>query len=206
MKIRSAEFEISSVRPSQWPLDGLPEVAFVGRSNVGKSSLLNKLLGRKSLARISSQPGKTQQINFYRVNQEIRFGDLPGYGYAQVSKQQRSQFLRMMDTYLSKRDVLRLVFHLIDSRHDPTKDDIARHKWLLDTGVPIVVVATKIDKLPKTKVKASLQRIRTVLASPYPVLGVSAAKSIGIDEMWEYIQSATQDDNTGTEAENLPKN
>lgn len=206
MKIRSSEFEISAVRPQQWPQDGLPEVAFLGRSNVGKSSLLNRLLNRKSLARVSSQPGKTQQINFYLINQQIRFGDLPGYGYAQVSKQQRNQFVRMMETYISKRKCLSLVFHLIDSRHEPTKDDVERHRWLLASGVPVVIIATKTDKLPRTKVKPSLQRIRTVLATGYPVVGVSSTKSVGLEEVWEYIQSAVQGSETIAESDDLPKN
>lgn len=188
MKIRSMEFELSAVRPVQWPEDGLPEFAFVGRSNVGKSSLLNRLLNRKSLARVSGQPGKTQQINFYRINDNFRFADLPGYGYAQVSKKQRTEFVKMMDTYLTKRKPLQLIFHLIDIRHDPSKDDVERHRWFVAAGLPVCIVATKADKISRSKVKPSLQRIQTVLHSPYPCLAVSSEKGTGIEDLWSQIQ------------------
>jgi GTP-binding protein len=187
VKLRSATFEISAVKPAQWPTDGLPEFAFVGRSNVGKSSLLNRLLGRKSLARVSAKPGKTQQINFYRINDEFRFVDLPGYGYAQVSKQERALFVRLMETYLTHRDSLRRVIHLIDIRHEPTKQDIEAHRWLLTLGVPVCVVATKLDKISKSAVTPSLATIRKVLRTPYPVIAVSSEKNVGLDALWDIL-------------------
>jgi GTP-binding protein len=187
VKLRSATFEISAVKPAQWPTDGLPEFAFVGRSNVGKSSLLNRLLGRKSLARVSAKPGKTQQINFYRINDEFRFVDLPGYGYAQVSKQERALFVRLMETYLTHRDSLRRVIHLIDIRHEPTKQDIEAHRWLLTLGVPVCVVATKLDKISKSAVNPSLATIRKVLRTPYPVIAVSSEKNVGLDALWDIL-------------------
>jgi GTP-binding protein len=187
VKLRSATFEISAVKPAQWPTDGLPEFAFVGRSNVGKSSLLNRLLGRKSLARVSAKPGKTQQINFYRINDEFRFVDLPGYGYAQVSKQERALFVRLMETYLTHRDSLRRVIHLIDIRHEPTKQDIEAHRWLLTLGVPVCVVATKLDKISKSAVNPSLATIRKVLRTPYPVIAVSSEKTVGLDALWDIL-------------------
>lgn len=188
MKIRSCEFELGAVRPLQWPEDGLPEFAFLGRSNVGKSSLLNRLLNRKSLARVSANPGKTREINFYRINDSFRFADLPGYGYAQVSKEQRAQFLKMMDTYLSQRVPLVRVFHLVDIRHSPSKDDVLRHQWLLSLERPVVVIATKADKLSKSKVQQAVRRIQTDLATPCQVLPVSAVHGYGIDQVWGAIQ------------------
>jgi GTP-binding protein len=189
VKIRNVEFEISAVRPGQWPEDGLLEFAFIGRSNVGKSSLLNRLLSRKSIARVSQKPGKTQQINFFQINNSLRFADLPGYGYAAVSKTSRAQFAKMIETYLSKRDPLVRVLHLIDIRHDPTKDDIAFHQWLLNLGVPICVVATKLDKISKSAVKPSANKIQKLLKTPWPVLPVSSEKGVGIDELWALLEA-----------------
>jgi len=190
VKIRDCEFELGAVRPVQWPTDGLPEFAFLGRSNVGKSSLLNRLLNRKSLARVSANPGKTREINFYRINESFRFADLPGYGYAQVSKQQRSQFLKMMDTYLLQRIPLSLVIQLVDIRHQPSADDVERHQRLLSLGRAVIVVATKADKLSKSRVQISLRDIQECLHTPVPVLPVSSMKGTGIDELWSYIEQA----------------
>ncbi len=188
MKIQSVQFEISAVRPSQWPEDGLLEFAFIGRSNVGKSSLLNRLLSRKSVARVSQKPGKTQQINFFLINQGFRLADLPGYGYAAVSKTERAQFAKMIEAYFKKREPLVRVLHLIDIRHDPTKDDVAFHEWLLDLKVPICVVATKLDKISKSAVKPSIQKIQRILRTPYPVLAVSSEKGTGIDGLWALLE------------------
>lgn len=189
MIVRSAEFEISAVKPVQWIEDGLPEFAFVGRSNVGKSSLLNRLLGRKSLARVSGKPGKTQQINFFRINEQFRLIDLPGYGYASVSKSTREQFATLIETYLTQRDVLVRVMHLIDIRHEPSKADVEVHAWLMALGVPLCVVATKSDKVSKSAVKPSCQRIRKALSTPWPVIPVSAEKAVGIPELWEVVEA-----------------
>jgi GTP-binding protein len=200
VKIRSVQFELSAVRPAQWPIDGLLEFAFIGRSNVGKSSLLNKLLARKSLARVSQKPGKTQQINFFQINSQLRFADLPGYGYAAVSKTSRAQFAKMIETYLTRRDPLVRVFHLIDIRHEPTKDDISFHQWLMTLGVQICVVATKLDKISKSAVKPSAGKIQAILNTPWPVFPVSAEKGTGIDELWTLIETdLTSED--GTEAD-----
>ncbi|MCL6626388.1 ribosome biogenesis GTP-binding protein YihA/YsxC [Alicyclobacillus shizuokensis] len=188
MKIRSLAFELSAVRPAQWPADGLPEFAFVGRSNVGKSSLLNRLLGRRHLARVSSKPGKTQQINFYRVNERFRFADLPGYGYAAVGKGERAAFQRMIHTYLQQRDPLVRVLHLVDIRHHPSRDDLAMHRWLLDLGVPVLIVATKADKVKRSEWVQAPTRIRRELDSPWDVLSVSAEKNMGIDALWAILE------------------
>jgi GTP-binding protein len=187
--VRSADFEISAVKPAQWAEDGLPEFAFVGRSNVGKSSLLNRILGRKSLARVSGKPGKTQQINFFRINDQFRLVDLPGYGYASVSKTARAQFAKMIETYLMKRDVLVRIMHLIDIRHEPTKNDIQVHAWLLTLGVPLCVVATKSDKISKSAVKPSCQKIEKILSTPWPVVPVSSEKNVGIPSLWQVVET-----------------
>lgn len=187
MKIKAAEFELGAVRPAQWPEDGLPEFAFIGRSNVGKSSLLNRLLNRKSLARVSGQPGKTQQINFYRINESFRFADLPGYGYAQVSKGTRDQFLKMMSMYLSERGPLVRVFHLVDIRHEPSKEDFNWHRDLVAAGMPVTLIATKADKLSKSKGLQSAKAIRMSLLTPYLLLPVSAEKNTGMDALWDVI-------------------
>jgi GTP-binding protein len=189
MKIRAALLETSAVNPAQWPAEGLPEIAFVGRSNVGKSSLLNRLLGRKSLARVSARPGKTQTINFYRINDSFRLVDLPGYGYAKVSQQERRAFVKMLDSYLRKRESLVRVVHLIDIRHDPTKDDLEGHRWLMSLGVPLCVVATKMDKVSKSKAAVAVQNIRKQLSTPYPVVAVSAEKGMNIDQLWEILEA-----------------
>jgi GTP-binding protein len=187
MVIKKAEFEIGAVKPMQWPRDGLPEIAFVGRSNVGKSSLLNRLLGRKSLARVSATPGKTQQINFFRINDRFRFVDLPGYGYAAVSKTERALFAKMMETYLLKRQELVRVMHLIDIRHEPTKDDVRVHEWFREIGLDVCVVATKLDKISRSQINPSVARIRKVLDTAYPIVAVSSEKNVGMDALWEVI-------------------
>lgn len=189
MKIKSSEFELGAVRPIQWPADGLAEFAFIGRSNVGKSSLINRLLMRKSLARVSGTPGKTQQINFYRINDTFRLVDLPGYGYASASKTDRARFLKMLETYLSERTVLRRVVQLVDIRHDPSKDDVAIHEWLFRLQVPLVVVATKADKLSKSAVVQATQRIRTCLGTPVPILVTSSHSGAGMDGVWTFLQA-----------------
>lgn len=149
MKVNQAEFVISAVGPSQYPEDALPEIALAGRSNVGKSSLINCLISRKNLARTSSQPGKTQTLNYYKINQDLYFVDLPGYGYAKVSKTKREQWGKFIESYLMNRETLRLVMQLVDLRHPPSKDDQAMYEWLRHNDVPVLVVATKADKIPK---------------------------------------------------------
>ncbi|WP_083511409.1 ribosome biogenesis GTP-binding protein YihA/YsxC [Alicyclobacillus acidiphilus] len=189
MIIRSAEFEISAVRPNQWPEGGLPEFAFIGRSNVGKSTLLNRLLNRKSLARVSAQPGKTRQINFFRINDAFRFVDLPGYGYAAVSKRERSAFADMIDEYLLNREPLARIFQLVDIRHEPSKDDVAVHAALLELDVPVSVIATKLDKIGKSQVQKHLKIIRTALSTPVQVYPISAEKRIGLDDVWQLMEA-----------------
>ncbi|MBX6353399.1 MAG: YihA family ribosome biogenesis GTP-binding protein [Thermoflavifilum sp.] len=189
MIIRSVQFEKGAVSPAGWVAPNLPEFAFLGRSNVGKSTLLNALLGRKSVAHVSGRPGKTREINFFRVNDALRFVDLPGYGYAAVSETQRRQFRRMIETYVQEREPLLRVFHLIDVRHDPTEEDQRVHAWLLALGKVVCVVATKADKLGRTKVQAQVERIRKILQTPWPVIPTSGEKREGMDALWQLVEA-----------------
>jgi GTP-binding protein len=147
LQIKTAEFVTGAARPAQFPKGTFPEIAFVGRSNVGKSSLLNTLTSRKGLAKISSTPGKTRQINFFRINDSINFVDLPGYGYAQVSKEERAAWARLIESYLVNREQLRLVVALSDIRHEPTELDLDLFGWLEEQELPFIVVLTKYDKI-----------------------------------------------------------
>lgn len=195
MKIKETEFVISAVRPNQYPVDGLPEIALAGRSNVGKSSLINKLIQRKNLARTSSQPGKTQQLNYYRVNQDIYLVDFPGYGYAKVSKTQREQFGVMIETYLQERDQLVLQLLVIDIRHEPSKDDQLMYKWLKHFEIPTCVVVTKADKIPRSKWDKHMKMVKTTLEfdpSDKMVL-FSSETGLGRDELWGTILQAIDD-------------
>ena len=151
MKITSAELIISAVRRSQYPTDDLPEFMLVGRSNVGKSSFINLISNNKKLARISSTPGKTRNLNFYLFNKEFYFVDVPGYGYANVSKKEQKKFGLMIEEYLEKREQLKMTFMLVDSRHKPSEDDLLMYKFLKYYNLPVTIIATKSDKLPPSK-------------------------------------------------------
>lgn len=189
MKVTKAEFVISAVGPNQYPEDALPEIALAGRSNVGKSSLINRMIQRKNLARTSSTPGKTQHLNYYRINDEIYFVDVPGYGYAKVSKSQREVWGKMIEKYLTEREPLKLVLLIIDVRHPPTKDDELMYDWLKHFDLPVCVVATKADKIPKSKWQKHLKVIREglVLRAGDPIILFSSEEGIGKDELWTHI-------------------
>lgn len=192
MKVNQAEFVISAVGPSQYPEDALPEIALAGRSNVGKSSLINCLISRKNLARTSSQPGKTQTLNYYKVNQDLYFVDLPGYGYAKVSKTKREQWGKFIESYLMNRETLRLVMQLVDLRHPPSKDDQAMYEWLRHHDVPVLVVATKADKIPKSQWPKHLKIVRETLGMDKGVqpLMFSSELGLGKDELWGILEQA----------------
>jgi GTP-binding protein len=192
MNITQAEFVISAVKPHQYPEDALPEIALAGRSNVGKSSLINKLIQRKSLARTSSQPGKTQQLNYYRVNEMLYFVDFPGYGYAKVSKKQREQWGAMIESYLKERDPLKLVLHIIDVRHPPTEDDCLMYNWLKHFEIPVCIVCTKADKIPRSKWDKHVKVIRQTLEADqrHPLVLFSSETGLGRDELWSVILGA----------------
>lgn len=151
MNVHSAEIVISAVSPAQYPNTQLPEIALAGRSNVGKSSFINTLINRKNLARTSSKPGKTQTLNFYLIEDALHFVDVPGYGYAKVSKTERAKWGEMIETYLTNREQLRAVISLVDLRHKPTEEDIQMYQFLKYYEIPVIVVATKADKIPRGK-------------------------------------------------------
>ena len=163
MKITSVEFTTSAVRRSQYPTDKKPEFLLVGRSNVGKSSFINTLVNRKSLARISSIPGKTQTLNFYLINQSFYLVDVPGYGFAKVSKQLKNKFGLIIEDYLKERDNLKMVFMLIDFRHKPTNDDVLMYDYLKYYNIPVTVIATKSDKVSKNNYDKNKKVIRETL-------------------------------------------
>ncbi|MGO2722228.1 MAG: ribosome biogenesis GTP-binding protein YihA/YsxC [Lactobacillus sp.] len=163
MIIKSSDYALSAVKDSQYPKDDYPEVALAGRSNVGKSSLINAFLKRKNLARTSGQPGKTQTLNFYLVNKSFYLVDVPGYGYAKVSQRQREQFGQMIQDYLETRANLTGLIILVDARHDPSKDDVAMCDYAQYLDLPILVVCTKMDKLKKSQASQVAQRVHNAL-------------------------------------------
>ncbi len=163
MNLHNASIKVSAVNPKQYPTDGYPEFAFAGRSNVGKSSLINKLLNRKSLARVSSTPGKTATINFYNIDDTIYLVDLPGYGYAQRSKTEKEKWGKMMEDYLEEREQLVQTILLVDSRHKPTADDIMMAQWIRHYHDRLIAVATKTDKLKKREIETNLELIYDTL-------------------------------------------
>lgn len=185
MTIRSSEFICAAVKPSQYPPEGIPEIAFTGRSNVGKSSLINLLLNRRKLAKVSSTPGKTRTINFYNINDSFRIVDLPGYGYAKVSKSESEEWGRMMESYLSARPGLLKVVQLVDSRHAPTALDKQMYDYLRYYGLDGIVVATKADKLSKNELSKNLGVIRKELEllSSDRLIPVSVLKRTGNEEL-----------------------
>jgi GTP-binding protein len=189
MKITSAEFLKSSFQEADWPSGALPEIAFMGRSNVGKSSLMNSLLAVRGLARTSSTPGRTQSLNFFLINQRFRFVDLPGFGYARVPKAIKSTWGEMVTSYLAKREQLVLSIHIVDSRHEPTKLDLQLHEWLEHSARPQLIVATKSDKLSNNELKESLGRIKRVFSKDR-VVAFSAKTGRGGSEVWRAIESA----------------
>jgi GTP-binding protein len=189
VNVKQAEFVISAVKPSQYPEDALPEIALAGRSNVGKSSLINRMVHRKNLARTSSKPGKTQTINFYRVNGQLYFADMPGYGFARVSKETKAAWARMIEGYLLNRRELKGVIQVVDVRHPPTRDDHTMYDWLKHYAIPVIVVATKADKIPRGKWQKHMKQVREGLQirADDPLILFSAETGQGKDELWNVI-------------------
>ena len=191
MIIKSSSYAVSAVREDQYPKDDLPEIALSGRSNVGKSSLINTLLNRKNLARTSSQPGKTQTLNFYLVNDEFYLVDVPGYGYARVSQKRRQEFGEMIQDYLETRSNLKGLVILIDSRHEPTKDDIAMYNYAQYLNLPILVVCTKIDKIKRSQVNKVMSRLKKNIDLNYDhvtVLTFSSVTKLHVAELGNWIE------------------
>ncbi len=204
MIIKSAELETVCGITSKLPVNALPEVAFAGKSNVGKSSMINKLVNRKKLARTSGQPGKTRTINFYNINQEMYIVDLPGYGYAKVSKSVSEQWGPMIERYLHTSDQLRMVFLLIDIRHKPTDNDVTMYRWILSNGFSPAIIATKLDKIKRSQKKKQLDLIRSTLkvVEGVPIIPFSAETGQGRDEIWDLIERyVLEDDEEMTEGE-----
>ena len=191
MKVTKAEFVKSAFKEDDWPKDSQPEVAFLGRSNVGKSSLINSLLSVRGLARTSSTPGRTQSLNFFSVNDKFKFVDLPGFGYARVPKNIKSTWGEMATAYLAKRRQLVLSIHIVDSRHEPTKQDLQLHEWLEQSSKPRLIVATKSDKLSHNELRRNLQHIARVLDDD-SVMAYSAKSGRGRDELWRAIRTAIE--------------
>ena len=189
MKITSAEFLKSSFQVADWPIGLLPEIAFMGRSNVGKSSLINSLLSVRGLARTSSTPGRTQSLNFFLINRRFRFVDLPGFGYARVPKAIKASWGEMVSSYLAKREQLVLSIHIVDSRHEPTTLDLQLHEWLEHSAAPRLIVATKSDKLSNNELKESLGRVKRVFSKDR-VVAFSARTGRGGNEVWQAIENA----------------
>lgn len=193
MVIKQAELDIVCGVTSRLPDTGMPEVAFAGKSNVGKSSLINGLMNRKSLARTSGQPGKTQTINFYRINGEMYLVDLPGYGYARVSQAEKEKWGKMIEKYLHTSKNLKAVFLLIDIRHEPSANDRQMYDWILHNGYDPIIIATKLDKLKRSQVQKHLKMIKEGLQvkKGTPVIPYSAETKQGREEIWELIDSLT---------------
>ncbi|MBD8015841.1 MULTISPECIES: ribosome biogenesis GTP-binding protein YihA/YsxC [Planococcus] len=194
MKVNHVELVISAVRPDQYPEDGLPEFALAGRSNVGKSSFINKMIGRKSMARISSKPGKTQTLNFYKIEEKLFYVDVPGYGYAKVSKSEREAWGKMIERYITDREPLRAVIQIVDLRHPPSRDDIAMYDFMKHYGIPCIIIATKADKIPKGKWDKHKKIVRTTLDMDKtdPLIIFSSETGLGKDEAWKEIESRMQ--------------
>ncbi|MFR8601168.1 MAG: ribosome biogenesis GTP-binding protein YihA/YsxC, partial [Clostridioides difficile] len=186
MKIRSSEITMSAVNKSQYPAEGIPEIALAGRSNVGKSSIINTLLNRRNFARTSQTPGKTRTINFYLINNEFYFVDLPGYGYAKIAKSEKEKWGGIMERYLESRQELCSIFLLVDIRHEPTADDKLMYEWIKHFGYNCVVIATKADKISRGQYQKHISIIRKKLQmeSSEKVIPVSSLKKTGVEELW----------------------
>ncbi|UJF14813.1 ribosome biogenesis GTP-binding protein YihA/YsxC [Jeotgalibaca sp. MA1X17-3] len=190
MNVQEAEIVMSAVSPSQYPTTGFPEIALAGRSNVGKSSFINNLIKRKALARTSSKPGKTQTLNFYLINNEFYFVDVPGYGYAKVSKTERAKWGEMLETYFVQRETLSHVFLVVDFRHEPTPDDIQMKNFIQYYDLPFTVIATKADKIPRGKWNQHLSKTKKALnlETTDSIVIYSSETGEGKDKVWSIVK------------------
>jgi GTP-binding protein len=190
MIVKNPQFEISAVSPKQYPKNDLPEIVLVGKSNVGKSSFVNTMINRKKLARTSSEPGKTRQINFYNIDEKFYFVDLPGYGYSKMSKVQQEQVGSFIEEYLFNRDKISLIIFLIDIRHSPTANDKLMYNYIISSGKPFMIIANKADKIAPTKVldtTLNLQKEINPLMDA-TMLPFSSEKKIYLDDVWEVVE------------------
>lgn len=185
MNLQNVQFVRSVAKASDIPRDGLPQIVFAGRSNVGKSSVINRILNRKSLARVSAMPGKTVQLNFFLLDNKAYFVDIPGYGYAQVSETERIRWGKLIEDYLSEKQAMTAAVLIVDARHKPSKDDCLMADWFLRTDQPLIVVANKLDKLRSGEIEPNIEQIRTELKLPdeIPLVPFSAEKGTGREEL-----------------------
>ena len=190
MIIKNAEFKISAVSPKQYPADGLPEIVLVGKSNVGKSSFINTMLNRKKLARTSSEPGKTRQINFYNVNDSFYFVDLPGYGFSKMSKVEQEKVGAFIEEYLQNSKNIALIVFLIDIRHNPTENDKLMYNYAIQTEKPFIIIANKADKIAVTKVDDSVKTLQNILnpLQDLTFIPFSSERKIYTDTAWQIIE------------------
>ncbi|WZL81791.1 ribosome biogenesis GTP-binding protein YihA/YsxC [Vallitaleaceae bacterium 9-2] len=194
MNVQNVYLEAVGVKFEQYPTSGLPEIAFAGKSNVGKSSLLNGLINRKKLARTSAQPGKTQTINFYNVEEQLYLVDLPGYGYARVSKADRERWAKVIEDYLHKRETLKQVVLLVDGRHTPSANDQMMMDWIKSFGYEPLVIATKMDKLKRSQHSKAVKTIANTLnIKPGNVLSFSAITKDGKEKIWDVLSQIIQE-------------
>ena len=189
MKVNNPKFEISAVSPKQYPKNDLPQIVLVGKSNVGKSSFINTMINRKSLARTSSEPGKTRQINFYNIDEKLYFVDLPGYGYSKMSKKEQEKVGNFIEQYLVKSENIALVIFLIDIRHNPTENDRLMYNYIIRSGLPFIILANKADKIATTKVEATVKDLQKQInpIGDIKMLPFSAEKKIYTEDVLEII-------------------
>ena len=190
MIVKNPKFEISAVKPSQYPQNDMPQIVLVGKSNVGKSSFINTMLNRKKLARTSSEPGKTRQINFYNVDNNFYFVDLPGYGYSKMSKQEQVKVGEFIESYLKHRKEICLIIFLVDIRHDPTSNDFLMYDYVIRSGLPCMILTNKADKIAKTKVLDASKNIQNQLnpIGDITTLPFSSEKKIYCEDVWNIIE------------------
>ena len=191
MNIKNPQFEISAVGPKQYPNNHLPEIVLVGKSNVGKSSFINTMINRKKLARTSSEPGKTRQINFYNMDNIFYFVDLPGYGYSKMSKKEQEQVGKFIEQYLFHRKEISLIIFLIDIRHSPTVNDKLMYNYIISSGLPCLILANKADKIAITKVDDTVKALQKELnpIGDIPTLPFSSERKIYKDDVWNFIDN-----------------
>lgn len=194
MNFHNVEFLISAAATKDFPSRRLPEIAFAGKSNVGKSSVINRILNRKNFARVGEKPGKTIHVNYFTIDDKCYFVDLPGYGYAQVSQKEKERWGRLMEDYFAA-ERIDLGILIVDHRHAPTNNDITMARWFMDSGCPFVVVANKLDKVKKSQIQSTLATIREDLELPEdcPIISFSAEKGDGKDTLVKYILSAVKE-------------
>lgn len=190
MIVKNPQFEVSAVSKKQYPINGLPEVVLVGKSNVGKSSFINTMINRKKLARTSSEPGKTRQLNFYNIDNLFYFVDLPGYGFSKMSKQEQVKVGEFIEDYLKNRKEICLIIFLVDIRHDPTSNDYLMYDYVVRSGLPFMILANKADKIAKTKVNDTAKNIQKQLnpIGDIPTLPFSSENKIYSDDVWKIIE------------------